>query len=268
MNKEMLSRIAEQLNQYSELAATASSVTSMFGQLRLTIAKQNDLMKTMAAFAEMSRRASDVLRHFDSQSLTNDIRNAFPFLLSYGWPPPVELGLGDLRTIMRDQSENDEPAIGRAIEKLVLSCYGNDKLERIHENWEHRLFLKHRLPILRAVMDAHISKNYWLSVPSMLPQIDGVIAEYYGHKGHLSGKKLVEYVEKLFAAQPSNLMGLISSANRDFYTTILLFPFLFGQLPAFISRHAILHGADTGYGTEANSLKVILFFDYLVSNFS
>ena len=30
-----------------------------------------------------------------------------------------------------------------------------------------------------------------------------------------------------------------------------------------LSRHAILHGGDTNYGTELNALKVIMLIDYV-----
>lgn len=36
---------------------------------------------------------------------------------------------------------------------------------------------------------------------------------------------------------------------------------------SYLSRHAILHGGDTSYGTIENSLKCILLFDYIQDKF-
>jgi hypothetical protein len=56
------------------------------------------------------------------------------------------------------------------------------------------------------------------------------------------------------------------AAVQLFYFEVVLANFEHGEQIPFLSRHAILHGADVGYGTKSNSLRTILLFDYVQSN--
>ena len=55
---------------------------------------------------------------------------------------------------------------------------------------------------------------------------------------------------------------------KEFVSSEVFTGFEWGSpLTAALSRNAILHGADTNYGTEINSLKAIVLFDFIVFSF-
>jgi len=131
---------------------------------------------------------------------------------------------------------------------------------------EKKDWLKARIPILEEVIKAHISGNFWLSVPGILPQIEGVIAYGFKYVGYRFDKKREYYFDLLFKDQFS--FSKIHKAIKQFMNKIIFIDFGHGSTPkSYLSRHAILHGGDTNYGTAENSLKAILLFNYLQESF-
>jgi hypothetical protein len=113
--------------------------------------------------------------------------------------------------------------------------------------------------ILRDVIDSHINKKYTLSIPTLLPHIEGTLSEYYITNTEPGKKKINIYIDYLLEENDRYLpfKGIIVDKLYEH--------FHWGDqyLPS-LSRHAILHGADTNYYTEINSLKVILIFDMII----
>ncbi|HDX9646726.1 TPA: hypothetical protein ROY02_003029 [Bacillus cereus] len=73
---------------------------------------------------------------------------------------------------------------------------------------------------------------------------------------------LQQYLETLLVNE-----GVFSFDKQiqTFYLNTILVGFEHGEpLQSKLSRNAILHGADVEYGTEENSLKSILIFDYIL----
>ncbi|PEC09881.1 hypothetical protein CN567_22220 [Bacillus toyonensis] len=78
----------------------------------------------------------------------------------------------------------------------------------------------------------------------------------------MGGNKLQKYLETLLVND-----GVFSFDKQiqTFYLNTILIGFEHGEsLKSKLSRNAILHGADLEYGTEENSLKSILIFDYIL----
>jgi len=81
----------------------------------------------------------------------------------------------------------------------------------------------------------------------------------------MDGKVQKEYFIKLLSKTE---IYSYDQAIKTFLFNVILVGFEHGTIPkSFLSRHAILHGADTTYGTVTNSLKSILLFDYLQGKF-
>lgn len=91
-----------------------------------------------------------------------------------------------------------------------------------------------------------------------------MIADGFAHVGQMYPKKLKKYLNKLLCKDKNSL----DDAAKIFYYQKVLSPFEHGKkIDSFLSRHAILHEGDTNFGTVENSLKCILFFDYLQDKF-
>jgi hypothetical protein len=177
-------------------------------------------------------------------------------LLGLKWPPPGHLPAALLDEISSAfEKEDIEPS---EVERLFVTYYTPPRLRQIVDAWSERGLSPRRLRIMKQVVTAHNEGHFELSVPSILPQIEGTLAEIFGHAGRISGKEVRQYVRVAF--RRGSRFDKIGAA---FFVDVLLDRFEWGDPIPFLSRHAILHGADLDYMTAAKSLRLILIFDQL-----
>jgi hypothetical protein len=177
-------------------------------------------------------------------------------LLRLNWPLPGHLpaALVDDITLAYDR----EGATVEEIEALFVNFYSPERLSELIGGWRAQGFNPRRLTIAVEAVRAHNEGRFELSVPALLPQIEGTIAEMFGHSGTLSMKELRTYVRSAFRGESRSDKIAVA-----FVVNVLHDQFRWGARVPHFSRHAILHGADVDYATAAKSLKLILIFDQL-----
>lgn len=254
-------RLAEMLNAYQQQIDRAigpnllafQKVLARFGEE--TTQAMESATRTLTHALEAMARA---------ESWDADRRRFAAAMLALGWPPVMDIYVSQVREIaVRFESEDSE-ALADEVSAFLLEFYDQATLERKLDDWRRLRWVEERLPILERVVQAHCDGQYELSVPAMLPQIEGVVASGFGHVGRLSGKALASLFDRLLAQGD----GTTDNAYLEYLNTVVLVSFEHGTpIGSSLSRHAILHGADTSYATAANSLRTILLFDYLVAAF-
>jgi hypothetical protein len=177
-------------------------------------------------------------------------------LLAINWPPPGAMPADILDEIVVDYETGN--ASVDEIEARIVRYYDAGVLEEILAEWENNSRLTHRLPILRAAVRAHVAGLYELTVPALIPQIEGLLGEAFGHSGRMNGKDVSRYVSVALGRR-----FRFDRAGIAFVAEVLMGNFDWGSPIPRLSRHAILHGADVNYATEANSLRAILLLDQL-----
>ena len=110
-------------------------------------------------------------------------------------------------------------------------------------------------------MAAHQEGRYALSIPSLMPLIDGLTADIVGAEARREG-------QAIYARQAAEVYR---EGNDELWSDVLLtviteqvykrYAFDSGCTPSLINRHGILHGRISGYGTEPNSLRTVLLID-------
>jgi len=180
-------------------------------------------------------------------------------LAKCGWPPLWDIQIHNIDIINEqyDKTENFEE-FRKELDNAILTYYKKNVFEEILKRWSSASEISHRYIILNDVIKAHIREEYTLSIPTILPQIEGTIRENSNEKD-FNKKALGIYIDILLRDKDEYLpvKGLIVD---DLYEH-----FKWGDkdIPS-LSRHAILHGADIGYNTEKNSLRLILIYDMLI----
>jgi len=180
-------------------------------------------------------------------------------LFDLKWPPP-----GNLPAILLDKISNGyEKGIISAqdVDKIFLNFYNKEKLEKLVGLWSEQDFIHHRIKIISEAVNAHIEGKYELSIPTLLPQLEGIIADIYQHTGRMTFKNITDYVETIFERD-----SRFDRVSKTFFQSIILEEFEWQGPVPFFSRNAILHGADINYATPANSLRLILMLDLLQSS--
>jgi hypothetical protein len=136
------------------------------------------------------------------------------------------------------------------------------------DKWpESRFFTHNRMVIIRDALEAHRNKKYTLSIPALLPIIEGVCGDYcIEQKAGIGKSKSFQKAEK--AIQSLGTKG-------EQYVSELVLEYISNQLyissdklktsrnKKYLSRHSILHGSQTGYADCARSLRCFLLLDVL-----
>lgn len=186
-------------------------------------------------------------------------------MVELGWPPYPDIYPEEVVEIVELYDEFGVEMTRKKLDEYFVERFDKEELNNMLRNWQKKEWYDKRIPILEESLEAHFSGNYYASISTLLPQIEGIIADGFGHIGEMNGFLLKNFLEKLLDAEG---IYKFDESIQTFYWDIILAGFEHGSEPeSFLSRHAILHGGDTDFGTRTNSLKSILLFDYLQEKF-
>lgn len=181
---------------------------------------------------------------------------------AFGWPP-FDVPLSVVAEVVALYDRKGEAA--RAdIDALFLRTVPKRVLRDLRAEWAESHLLRRRAHILDAVMRAHFRRDYSLTVPVLLASVEGVVADLHVPKGRMMQADVKRYLGETFASEdaPERWSSQLNDAARSVIVDAMVGSFYHGDpLPKEVRRNAVLHGADVGYDTEANSLKAILMLD-------
>jgi hypothetical protein len=282
MNRNEISELINQMRKSQAIAKLVIANSNMIKQAQEMAAAINrqysiqsifennsELMRACKTVADNQQQFKKILGEFRKLDIAGEFELFCMAMFELGWPPPMHLDWPAIRKVVRLYKSNDIVQLKDWIEPYLWDIYDDVALESMLCNWKQKLFLKGRIHILRDIIEVHKSGNYTLSIPALLPQIEGVVADCYAHRHRMNGKKFMSYIENITEeCQRASISSHTNHWFKQFLADILLAQFAHGDpLSNGLSRHAILHGANTNYATAANSLKSIILFDYLVDLF-
>ncbi|MFH1219038.1 MAG: hypothetical protein V1694_01115 [Candidatus Eisenbacteria bacterium] len=179
-------------------------------------------------------------------------------LAAHGWyPEPWTMTTSQLVTLaaMSDGAEVDRH-LCRVFTRELASI--EERLTKAHPG---------RARILSQAFAAHRDGRYALSVPVFLAQADGLC--YEKTEGHLyNARALLRLLDEFAAAGGDRFAEaalapfapeLPISANQRARSTMAVA----GRRIVGPNRHLVLHGVDTDYDTEENSLRAVAWLQYV-----
>jgi hypothetical protein len=172
--------------------------------------------------------------------------------------PLSQMALPDLAELLKLYHDGGDRAVTDRITLYYDQIFDiPDFLKKLGAAWTARPSLHRRLPLLLQALKAHELQLFAVSVPTLLAQFEGVVADMASHAGKMNFVELREHV--------SSLAGRTVAGDilNVFVSDALLARFHHGSLVPPFSRHAILHGGDVGYATETNSRTAILLVDQI-----
>lgn len=178
--------------------------------------------------------------------------------------------------------ERYEQGKKRTIPAVVAGFYMQSNWQILSDavkRWESYEFFTPRMPIFYDALEAHINKKWTLTVPTLIPHIEGIAGEI------LLANKLVLSKDAIILTQgqktyPSSLFGKLRAdkvtPTMDVVISSLLY-YLEGTLYEYkdfkkyprirrlktLNRHAIMHGYQLNYASRLNSLRCFLALDSL-----
>ncbi|WP_313755968.1 hypothetical protein [Tissierella sp.] len=218
--------------------------------------------ETLDRFRKEAEESSNELK----KQLLERMERFYNLMYNLGWAPHLEMNVAEARKIVEASATCGEDELEVMINDYYTKKYNIEAIDYFLNNWEKSKTLKKRIPILKQAINAHKKGDYFLSTCIFISQLEGVIADSENHIGNMGGTKIRGYLEKRVTETETYSFGY---AYKNFFNERLYCSFEHGKsMQSPIGRHAILHGADTEYGTEVNSLKVILIFDNLFYYFA
>lgn len=150
------------------------------------------------------------------------------------------------------------------VDKILMEYY-NENMDNVLENLS--MNYPDRKEIFEQIISAHKEQKYFLTIPCILSQVDGICFDSTTKKYFITEKKdkNFKYLPEV-ATEFANISGSIAEA---FSTPILNQTAInsheskIENYPVTLNRHLILHGIDKQFGTEKNSLKCLSLLVYL-----
>ncbi|MFJ7680361.1 hypothetical protein ACIQXQ_20240 [Peribacillus sp. NPDC097198] len=228
---------------------------SQIGNLARKYINESGIQKSLAKIRKGVIETEEDLKLFKS------------LMVEMGYPPHEGINIGTMRSLAQSYREDKSLITSEVIDDFMFNYYDSEKIKSLAIEWENNKILKERLPILRNVVTAHNLGLYNLSIPAILAQLEGTLVDAFGIKGKVDGNIIKLILKSLLRKDILKNSGFnFDNEIHDYYEKNILVGFEHGKtIGSEISRNAILHGADKSYGELANSIKVILLFDYIAN---
>jgi hypothetical protein len=270
-----IQEIQDNAKRWSEAFATFTSPLKALdlGQVRAFSSRLQETQEGARKWAENFGTMVSRLESFDFQATLRALEKYAKtvtqrycvLLLRNEWPPAVDVEITFPEQVLEQSQKLKSAEFAAWLDRAMIECHQADRTASILKGWEVRKCLTARVAILRQAVAAHQRGDFCTSIPAFLIVIEGLLTELYSHKGWVKAAHVKKYARKLTTRSPGTLGE--GKFLRRFMAHVVLQDFVLGQpIPRGLSRHAILHGVKTDYGTEAHSLKAILTIEMLSSH--
>ena len=160
----------------------------------------------------------------------------------------------------------------RNISIAVTRYYQERDYERLQstvKRWKRNSLFAPRMGIFTVALKAHTRHEYELTIPSLLPQIEGLIADFASiRKNELNPFKVKNMIKILNTEIACGfggyimLNGIIEYIDDVLYQT-KHFEIIKSNRKQKMNRHLILHGRQKDYCYNIDSLRLFLLLDVL-----
>jgi hypothetical protein len=254
------------LKPYREIEKMIEPVKKLQNQMAATsLALQKSFENINKIYGSVPKFENPFLEHLDIfkklgealKEYTEKTPEYFLLIAQNGWYIDLECELNfPAKVAYKFECEETE------IANQLLVEYYKENLDSIFK----KLVDRHpsRKKILSQLLRTHKTKNYSVTIPALLTQIDGICFDFTKKKFFIKEKNnkfLPEVTSELEKSAASFLNLYLSPLQNQ--TPIMVREQDIHKFPCHLNRHEILHGISTNYGTEINSLKVISLLKYV-----
>tara|TARA_R110002050_G_scaffold300768_1_gene472377 strand:- start:9061 stop:9906 length:846 start_codon:yes stop_codon:yes gene_type:complete len=259
--------IQKVIDSYKEASDVANAVKSAYQSLQLPL---EEMKKSLEIIDKRNKiiENSFVPKYFENfQEIGKRIREnlektpeSLMLLSKYGWYLDFDSELylpNQLGNLILDGKVED-------VDKILMEYYNENLdsiLEKLIESYPDRK------QIFYQIVAAHREQKYFLTIPCILTQVDGICFDITTKKYFITEKK-----DKKFRHLPevaTEIAKISGSISEAFSMPILVQTAInsheskIESFPVKLNRHLIMHGMDKEFGTEKNSLKCLSLLVYL-----
>ncbi|WP_016950659.1 hypothetical protein [Anabaena sp. PCC 7108] len=181
---------------------------------------------------------------------------------------------------IRSKSRRDKNDIDEFFINKLMTV---DRINTTLSSWKEFNNVQHRYPILKEALEAHNESNFFLSVSTLIPQVEGVIRDIIEKNTNITNMKKISDCDGLSNRDIDRAIKSLELIWRQKHINnignILRLSQLFKMLENLykddreipnndgLYRKGICHGGITNFGNAKNSLKLILVLDRLIFSF-
>lgn len=185
---------------------------------------------------------------------------AVNILKEFGW-----WGISSLsfKTYIEIEKQDDIVDVNE-INKIICDFYSKDNFENLESlllKWKENKYFNRVSEILEDAVEAHKNGKYTLSIPALMPNIEGIIRYFMSDKYGISKRSFApiykEFKDNVKGFEDIMAVYVIQYIDKLFCNFDPENP---NEVDDF-SRHKLLHGFSSHYHSEVNSLKIILYLD-------
>ena len=148
----------------------------------------------------------------------------------------------------------------------------NERVKQTLDSWNNKPKITQRYPILKEAIEAHIEGKFYLSVSTLIPQVEGLLRDSLQSMGKNADfnsmrpedmkratSTLKDAWESEFPDLPEAtlLLGSLPNVVGDFYEE-------YTPAQSKLYRHGVCHGLQTDFGSRKNSTRLILVLDRII----
>ena len=170
------------------------------------------------------------------------------------------------RNLVMEVCDLADTGNGRSVHAHICNYYKENDYKALCDlvsKWYTVPYFAKRRKIIDSALHAHIRRDYVSSIPTLLPQIEGIAQDFLRDLGLYN--KLVNWnvVVEVVGGVPSPPRVVLVESFADALNEIFFSGFSPSQesFAALINRNTILHGRNTRYGLPANSLRCFLMLE-------
>jgi hypothetical protein len=236
------------------------SISAVQRQLTASMAPYQALASAYQSYIENAVRPLAVISAIEFRqhalALKARERDYMGALAAMGWRYPRTMSMRSLMDIGRLAAAGKRLAVRQGMVKLIRGSAAR----RLAESWmDAPSFKARRRFILDGIRD-HRAGRYRVSVPTLLPLIEGIAIEEFKPMCRDTTPKDALAIGRSIAEESLLDAAIVDTAmllynNLDFSTV--------RPTSRQLNRHFVLHGRSTAYGTEENSARVLYHLDQI-----
>lgn len=267
---EQMGQLGEQFR--SALTAAAQIDLSPLLEISRTVGSMLDYYEAfykafvadyLAPFQETLNRIALSFRPLLDEISRVQARSLARTLHRYHWWPvpglPFEFYKGILDLIEQRQA--------RRVNRYICDWFRWNRyrrLGRMVRRWDSNKYFRRRRPIYTQALMAHRRGWYNLTVPALVPLVEGIARDYLQEEHGITERRgLVAVQGALDQNIPANVFREELQQALIRFLTSSTFADTNNVLPSGyeLNRHGVAHGRHLRYGTEANSLRCFLLLE-------
>jgi len=252
---------------------------------------QEAMQRAHASFYEQIARQQEVVQRAIAsfgETITQSLEEAkvvskivgTPLTRAGFWiPPSAPVGLLRLlRALINEERDTPE-----SMRQAIVDYYESGdscQLRNMVDDWQRNPYFADRMQIINDALEAHIEGKYTLSIPALLPLVEGILTDIVGRRTRADGcirgwaGKALERMCDDFLREACKDAVIEYVTGIAFYGYVEPDYFTPQKFPEWLElkgltgsqvlqRHAILHGVQVDYASKENSLRAFFLLDVL-----